>query len=465
MQETSNSGVYKSRDRSQWVRLQTLTGLRWVAICGQMIAIAITSSQFGILIDLGLTTIAIGAAVCMNLVTHLVYPENKRLTEAEAMGMLLFDLLQLAFLVALTGGLHNPFALLVLTPVVISATALRLRSTVLLGLVAIGIISVMAFVYIPMQLEDGTILKMPEIFLFGFWAAIVIGVAFLSAYAGRVTAEINSMTDALWATQNALAREQKLTDLDGVVAAAAHELGTPLATIKLASSELADDLPEGSDLREDAILIRDQADRCRDILRSMGRAGKDDKHMRQVPLETLVKDAANPHLDRGIDLHFDFHPLPEGLDRQPTVVRSPEIIHGLRNLIQNAVDFSKGNVWVLGRWDEQEISLAILDDGPGFTANDIARIGDPFMRRRRSGTPKRRPGYEGMGLGLFIAKTLLERSGAELTFVNAPENSLAVGDLPDAKGALITVVWPAELIQRADPEDSEPLGENIRFEV
>ncbi len=320
----------------------------------------------------------------------------------------------------------------------------------------------LAFVYLPLQLEDGTIQQVPEIFLFGHWAAIVIGVGFLSVYAGRVTAEINSMYDALWATQHALAREQKLTDLGGVVAAAAHELGTPLATIKLASSELVEDLPDGSDQREDAILIRDQADRCRDILRSMGRAGKDDRHMHQVPFETLVMDAAEPHLDRGKILHFDFPTDHDG--RQPNVIRRPEVVHGLRNLIQNAVDFSRGNVWVFGHWDDNWVRLSIMDDGPGFSAADIARIGDPFMRRRRSrGESKRRPGYEGMGLGLFIAKTLLERSGAELTFANAQESFTQAHGLDRPGGALVTVAWPSDKIRVSAQDDRAALGENLPF--
>ena len=192
------------------------------------------------------------------------------------------------------------------------------------------------------------------------------------------------MSDALAATQMALAREQKLTYLGGVVAAAAHELGTPLATIKLAAAELVEELQDDPPLREDAELIRDQAERCREILHSMGRAGKDDLHMRHAPIGAVVREAAEPHLDRGKAIHFDIGESVEGPDRQPIIQRRPEIIHGLRNLVQNAVDFAAANVWVEATWTEDVIVVKIVDDGPGFPSHVIGRIGDPFVTMWRS---------------------------------------------------------------------------------
>ncbi|MDX5350426.1 MAG: sensor histidine kinase, partial [Paracoccaceae bacterium] len=256
-----------------------------------------------------------------------------------------------------------------------------------------------------------------------------------------------------------LAREQKLTDLAGVVAAAAHELGTPLATIKLVSAELIEELDGHPDLQEDARLIRDQADRCRDILRDMGRAGKDDLHLRQAPLSAVLREAAEPHLARGKRVEFIL--IPEDA-AQPTILRRPEIIHGLRNLIQNAVDFARSTVWIEADWTDASITLRIIDDGDGFPQNVIGRIGDPFVRSRR-GDPDstRRPGYEGMGLGLFIAKTLLERSGAELTFANATDPFLPVEDRPERCGAVVEAVWP--LADLAAPAGGA-LGENRRIE-
>ena len=445
--------------RSNWVRLRTLIVLRWIAVFGQLIAITVALRFFDLQLEIGLCFLAIGASIVANLVAVFVYPENKRLTESEVAGMLAFDIFQLSFLLALTGGLNNPFALLIVAPVAISAMALKARTTAAISALSIVLVSVLALWHLPLVTATGEVMELPAEFRTGFWAAIVIGVVFLAVYAGRVTAEVHAMSEALAATQMALAREQKLTDLGGVVAAAAHELGTPLATIKLASSELIEELEERPDLREDAILIRDQANRCRDILRSMGQAGKDDLHMRRAPVGAVVREAAEPHADRGKTILYDIG----GDDaRQPVIERRPEIIHGLRNLVQNAVDFARQTVWVDVSWNEEVLTVRIVDDGPGFSANVINRLGDPFVRRRRRA--RRRPGYEGMGLGLFIAKTLLERSGAELSFANGrdPGDPARLGD---RTGAVVEARWNRDIFADADGSDRAALGANRPIEA
>ncbi|TKA95588.1 ActS/PrrB/RegB family redox-sensitive histidine kinase [Cereibacter changlensis] len=451
-------GLLNRDTRGDWVRLRTLILLRWMAIFGQLAAIVVADRYLGMILPLGLCFMAVGASVVANLIAGFVFPQNRRLTETQALLILLFDITQLAFLLFLAGGLSNPFALLILAPVTISALALELRTTIILGFIAIGLLTFTSFFSLPLILGDGTRLVLPELFEFGFWLAIVIGLLFLSLYSRRVATEIRSMSDALLATQMALDREQKLTDLGGVVAAAAHELGTPLATIKLVSSELAEELADRPSLREDAELIRTQADRCRDILRSMGRAGKDDLHMRQAPLGEVLREAAEPHVSRGKRVLFDLYPSRNGDDRQPVVLRRPEVIHGLRNLIQNAVDFSRSTVWIDGEWTRDTITIRIVDDGEGYPTQIIGRIGDPFVRQRRSDQDMtRRPGYEGMGLGLFIAKTLLERSGAELSFANAADPFLTSEERPERCGAIVEVIWPVDRLVVAP---YRPLGEN-----
>ena len=446
--------------RSDWVRLRTLLVLRWLAILGQTVTVVIASFYLGLRVELGLCFLAIGASVVSNLIAMTIFPENQRLSDRDAMLTLLFDLSQLSFLLFLTGGLNNPFALLILAPVTISATALTVRSTAILGLLAIAMISLLAVFHVPLATQTGEILQLPDLFVGGFWIAIVIGIIFLSAYARRITQETHSMSQALLATQMALAREQKLTDLGGVVAAAAHELGTPLATIKLVSTELVDELDGHPDLAEDARLIRDQADRCRDILRSMGRAGKDDLHMRQAPFGAVVREAAEPHACRGVTVHFDCWPDAGAPESQPIVWRKPEVIHGLRNLVQNAVDFAATQIWVDASWGNGEIRLRITDDGPGYPQDLLGRLGDPFLSRRARAQSPARPGYEGMGLGLFIAKTLLERSGARVAFLNATDPFLSAEDKAERSGAVVDVIWPYATIGLRDDELTGPLGEN-----
>ncbi len=463
MAETANIGVLPLQKRSQWVRLRTLIGLRWVAIAGQIVAITVSQAWFDLQMPIGLCFFAVGLAIIANLFSIFVYPENKRLSEQEAAGMLMFDIVQITLLLFFTGGLNNPFALLLLAPVTVSATALRVKSTIVLGATSAVLMSVLAFAYIPLIDTNGVVQQLPVLFRFGFWVANLIGIVFMAAYAGKVMSEVNNMSDALLATQMALAREQKLTDLGGVVAAAAHELGTPLATIKLVSAELMEELSDNPDLRDDAALIRDQADRCRDILRSMGRAGKDDTHMHVAPFATVVSEAAEPHQDRGKTVHFEFAADLENDPREPTIMRRPEIIHGLRNLVQNAVDFASANVWVEMQWSEHQVGVRIMDDGDGYSPNIIGRIGDPFMRNRRSGETPKRPGYEGMGLGLFIAKTLLERSGASLSFANGFDPFMDDGPRPERCGAVVEVLWPRELIAAPTRQGGEKWDENKRF--
>jgi len=441
--------------RSGWVRLRTLIVLRWLAIAGQSAAILLAAFWLEFRIDLGLCFLAIGASVISNLIAIFVYPAATRLGEREVTLTLLFDISQLAFLLYLTGGLNNPFALLMLGPVTVAATTLGLGRTLLLGAVAMLLLSALALWHVPLRNAEGLELRLPRLHLTGVWLALMIGIVFVGAYARRVTREMHALARALAAAQMALAREHNLTSLGGVVAAAAHELGTPLATIKLTSAELADELDDRPDLKRDAELIREQADRCRDILRGMGRAGKDDLHLRRAPLGAVLEEAAEPHSGRGIVIHYDLAAEPGAAVAQPQIRRRPEVIHGLRNLVQNAVDFARTQVWVDARWSGERIVVRIADDGPGYPPDLIGRIGDPFLRRRRDGADRAlRPEYEGMGLGLFIAKTLLERSGAEVSFANAAD---AGGG---RSGAIVEVVWPLRALALDAAAQAAPLGQN-----
>ena len=443
--------------RTNWVRLQTLVVLRWIAILGQFSAIVVAQRLFGLDLNLGLCLLAIGASVAANLLAITVYPRAKRLSEAEVAGMLAFDMLQLALLIFLTGGLNNPFALLIIAPVAIAAMTLSARAAAGIALLAVALAACLLFWHFPLQTLDGAVMQMPRIFAYGFLVAIVIGVLFLSVYASRVTGEMQTLSEALAATQLALSREQKLTDLGGVVAAAAHELGTPLATIKLASSELLEELHDNPMLQDDAILIRDQADRCRDILSSMGRAGKDDLHVHHAPISAVIRESAEPHADRGKKLHYEFDG-PDATDaRQPTIDRRPEIIHGLRNLIQNAVDFARANVWIDVSWNDEQLVVRIVDDGPGYSSTVVSQIGEPYMIRRKRDSRLR---YEGMGLGMFIAKTLLERTGAELRFSNGREYGAPDNGPGERTGAIADVRWSREAFADAGGAERAPLGQN-----
>jgi two-component system, sensor histidine kinase RegB len=469
--------------RSSWLRLRTLILLRWLAIIGQSAAVLFASLVLGLDLRLGLCALVIGGALVFNVIAMKLGAENRRLTEVEATVSLGFDLVQLGALLFLSGGLSNPFALLLMAPVTISASVLTLRATILLGALACSIITFLVVFHLPLRLATGVEVAPPGLLTVGTWASLVIGVVFLAAYARRVTEETFSMSQALSATQMALGREQQIAALGGVVAAAAHELGTPLATIRLVATELAEDLRDRPEARDDALLIGAQADRCRDILRAMGTRGHDDALVHHAPFSSVIDEAAAPHADRGIRiitriegaLAEDVPPI------QPEVLRRPEIIQGLRNLIQNAVDFARTTVWIDLDWTPADLRVAIGDDGPGYPPDLIGRIGEPFVRvRPAQNLPQSpgqipaqapapspaRPGYEGMGLGLFIAKTLLERSGAELRFSNGSDNpreARLAGPVEFSRptGAIVAVTWPRARIA-VDPAAARgPLGPNL----
>lgn len=414
------------------IQMRTLVLLRWVAIFGQLTAVIVAVAlgfQFHVLHAL----LLIAASSGMNLWLYLQGP--RRATSKNVITQLLFDVVQIAALLCMTGGIDNPFALLMLAPVTIAATALNARWTIMLGLATVALITFTAFFAVPLRFADGTTHHFSSLYELGHWAALIIGVFFFSAYAHRVTTELSTSANALVAIQTALSREQRLQHLGGVVAAAAHEMGTPLATIKLITSELKDELQDRPDLSDDLTSLQDSVIRCTRILQGMGRAGKDDLLVHTAPLQTVLEDAAEPHMSRSKQIWIEATNI--------SIRRDPEVIHALRNLIQNAVDFSDEQVEITGRVTDSHLTVKISDDGPGFPPGYIARIGDPYLTTKRP-SPGRQ-GYEGMGLGLFIAKTLLERSGAELTFIN--------GDV----GAIVLVRWP---LDRLSVNDRIALGDN-----
>ncbi|WP_295047556.1 ActS/PrrB/RegB family redox-sensitive histidine kinase [uncultured Paracoccus sp.] len=417
------------------IRMRTLVLLRWFAIAGQMAAVVV-AHLMGIGFAFGPVLALIAAAIVLNLWQGL-WP-RRRTSARMAVVHLSFDVIQISALMALTGGLANPFALLVLAPVTVAAATLDTRQTVALGLATMILISLASRFALPLHDAGGRELILAPVLALGHWAALMIGVVFFAGYAHRVTAELQATSNALFATQMALAREQRLQHLGGVVAAAAHEMGTPLATIKLIAAELADELDGRPDLQADAIALRDSAVRCGDILRSMGRAGKDDLHLRSAPLRTVLEDAAEPHAGRGpvVTINAD----------GPQIRRDPAVIHALRNLIQNAVDFAASRVTIDAQSGDGWLAVTIRDDGPGYSPALLARIGDPYLTSKRGGP--QRDGYDGMGLGLFIAKTLLERSGARLDFDNG------------GPGAIVTVRWP---LDRIAADARAALGDNPRM--
>lgn len=398
------------------VRLQTLVRLRWMAVTGQFAAILVVALVFSYPLPLVPALIVIGASVTLNLVLTLRFGAGFRLHNRFAAELLAFDLLQLFALLGLTGGLQNPFAILLLAPISVSATTLEQKATVLLALLSGILITILAVWHLPLPWDPAAPLHFNTLYIAGVWGALLLGVGFIAAYTNRVAHEARQLAAALSATELALSRQQQLRALDGLAAAAAHELGTPLSTIALAAKDMRLDLGE-SPLAEDAGLIVDQVGRCRAILgklRSLGTEAGDP--FAEVPLGDLLAEVTRPYENLGKTILFDVRPL-GGPD--PVLTRAVGLLYGLGNLVENAVHFANEKVAIVADWDETEVRLTITDDGPGFPPELIARLGEPYLTTRAREQPSEDPGARGgLGLGIFISKTLLERTGASLEFSN-----------------------------------------------
>ncbi|BCH57689.1 two-component sensor histidine kinase [Agrobacterium vitis] len=411
---------------SRRLRLETLVRLRWLAVAGQTITLAIVALVLQFPMPVLAAAILIGALAVVNFLLQLAFPSTQRLEPIWTLAILALDLFQMGALLFITGGLANPFAPLICVPVIVVFASQPLRhSMALLGL-AMVCISVQAFTPFPLPWYADYIDRGGPVMLVAIWCSIVSMTAFAAFYAYRVSKEANLLADALAATELVLQKEKHLSQLDGLAAAAAHELGTPLATISVVAKEMERELGKDSRFGEDVQLLRSQSERCRDILKRLTTlSAEDEAHMRQLPLSSLIEEVIAPHRDFGIKLT-----VVEVSERasEPVGNRNPGILYGLGNLIENALDYAREQVIVTVEHDNRHVTIIIEDDGEGFAPDILLRIGEPYVTSRKSDA---RAG--GLGLGLFIAKTLLERSGAVLTFENRGASS---------PGARVTVRWP-----------------------
>lgn len=422
------------------LRLDTLTRLRWLAIGGQSAAILFVAFVLRFPTPLAETAAAILVATILNVALSLAYPGAHRLGSLTSALLLGFDILQLSALLYLTGGLENPFALLILAPVMISAATLEPRYTVVLGLTAVAFASILAVYHRPLPWFEGQELVMPGIYVAGIWVAILLALAFLGTYAWRVADEARNLARALAATEVVLEREQHLTALDGLAAAAAHQLGTPLATISVVAREMQRQVPENSLLREDIDLLYQESARCRAILGKLTSLGSDaGGPLGEHDIGQVLEEVVAPHRNFGIVIDVRL----EGSDPAPRCRRNPGLLYGIGNLVENAVDFAKSRVTLAARWSASEVTLVISDDGEGFPPTVLQRLGEPYVTTRRESGQDERRRHEGggMGLGLFIAKTLLERSGGRIVWGNAAGGG----------GAEIRISWKQSDFCRVPP--------------
>jgi two-component system sensor histidine kinase RegB len=405
------------------ISLRTLVPIRWVAIAGQALTLLFVHYGLGFRLPLLPAFAVVAGSALLNILLILARRIASRLGERYAAMYLGYDILQLTILLYLTGGLQNPFSILILAPVTVAATALGRRSVIALSIFAIAAISGLTEWHLPLPW-----LGRPPVFpielAVGIWAALVLATMFIATCTWSVAQEARRLRDAVAATQLALAREQRVSAVGALAAAAAHELGSPLATIAVVARELALDLPADSPHADDAVLLLSQSERCREILAGLARQPEEDggSPYTRLPISALVEAAGA--MSRNARTRLIFATTAGGAaEEEPLVRRSPEIMHGLNNLIQNAVQFARREVSVTTFWDADTVTVEIADDGPGYPINLLGRLGEPYLSTRAGAG-----GH--MGLGIFIAQSLLERSGAQVTFENLAEG-----------GAHIAISW------------------------
>jgi two-component system sensor histidine kinase RegB len=414
------------------ISLRTLVPIRWVAIAGQAVTILIVHYGLGFGLPLLAALAVVAGSVLLNLLLILLREAAVRLGERDAALCLGYDILQLAILLYLTGGLQNPFSILILAPVTVAATILSRRPVIALSSFAVAAISVLALWHERLPWRTDPPVFPPELVL-GIWVALVLATVFIGGYTWSVAQEARRLRDAVTAIQLALAREQRISAVGALAAAAAHELGSPLATIAVVAKELARDLPEDSPHAEDAALLLTQSERCRRILAELSQQPEHDggSPYTRLPISALVEAAGTLHQDQGVKVIFAT--AAQSAPEEPLVRRSPEIMHGLNNLIQNAVQFAQREVSVTSFWDRTTVTVEIADDGPGYPLHLLGRLGEPYISTRAGAA-------DHMGLGIFIAQSLLERSGARLVFDNLPEG-----------GAHVAISWIRANLEMLEP--------------
>jgi two-component system sensor histidine kinase RegB len=425
------------RSEQGGVRLRPLTITRWVAIIGQLFTLLLVHFSLDIRLPLVALLPAVALSAAVNMALGLAFKATTRVSERSASLLLAFDILQLVYLLALTGGLQNPFAMLLLVPVAIAATTLGRGWTFALSsltLVAIGLLATFPGT-LPWR---GAALALPALYLLAAWAALSMTTVLTAIYAWSVAEEARRRATALVATQLALAREREMSALGGQAAAAAHLLGSPLATINVIAKELVREVPAGSPMAGDLEVLLAQTRRCREILQGLGRGGPLDEHdpFTRAPLSSLIEAIAHEHERPGTIVTVRVERPDE--TTEPELVATPELRHSLANLIDNAIRFASHEVVVTIRPSRQGLELMIDDDGPGFPPEVLDWLGEPYLSTRRA--------EGGLGLGVFIAITLLARTGASLHVDNK------------IKGARVTVQWPPRAVERGIEEAAHERG-------
>ncbi len=402
----------------------TLTILRYIAIFGQFLAVNIVYFYLSLPFPIEYSYTIIFIGLLTNLYLQFGIKINQ-LKDLYAAIFLSFDLIQLSILLYMTGGIFNPFCLLLIIPAIVSSTFLSMGTTIILVIITSILLLLISFFHLPLPGEDMNLLHFPNFYKIGIIVSVFIGLIFLSYFGIRFAGETKKRSEALNKLQEVISKEYELESLGGQAAAAAHSLGTPLATISVVAKELKKEIGNETELSKDVDLLISQTKRCSEILKQISKKQiEEDIFLSSIKFEDLIEEIITSFKEtssKQIDLLIDKD------NNKIEIQRTPEIIYGLRNFIGNAVKFSKSRVQIELASDQKIIEIKINDDGPGIPEDIINKIGEPYIKSKS----KELSSNSGLGLGTFLGKTLLERQNAKLLFRR--KSNLG--------GALVIISW------------------------
>ena len=406
-------------DEDLTLQKKTVVILRWIALIGQLITIYVVHFFLELNLPIILCSITIFCGGLTNIFIQFTFKKNQ-LSNIESTILLFYDVIQLAVLIYLTGGVTNPFVIFLVVPAIVSSTLLNLTSTFFLSFITIITLVLLTFNYFPLPSEGNIHFHVPDYYLYSIPTSLIIVLIFLNYFGFRFGHEARKRSEALNRLESVLAKEQELDSIGHQAAAAAHSLGTPLSTITVIAKELKKEIKNNPKYSEDVDTILSEVKRCGDILKKLSRREiVDDIYVSNVALEDLlfeIKNSFEEISEKKIELYFDKK------NEKTPIKRSPELTYGIRNFVGNAVKFSKNNVFINLINNKDEIKIKITDDGPGFPNDVFQIIGEPYIASKT----KKFKNKSGLGLGTFIGKTLLERKKAIIEFSNLEKGGASV---------------------------------------
>ena len=406
-------------DEDLTLQKKTVVILRWIALIGQLITIYVVHFLLELNLPIILCSITIFCGGLTNIFIQFTFKKNQ-LSNIESTILLFYDVIQLAVLIYLTGGVTNPFVIFLVVPAIVSSTLLNLTSTFFLSFITIIALVLLTFNYFPLPSEGNIHFHVPDYYLYSIPTSLIIVLIFLNYFGFRFGHEARKRSEALNRLESVLAKEQELDSIGHQAAAAAHSLGTPLSTITVIAKELKKEIKNNPKYSEDIDTILSEVKRCGDILKKLSRREiVDDIYVSNIALEDLlfeIKTSFEETSEKKIELYFDKK------NKKTPIKRSPELTYGIRNFVGNAVKFSKNNVFINLINNKDEIKIKITDDGPGFPNDVFQIIGEPYIASKI----KKFKNKSGLGLGTFIGKTLLERKKAIIEFSNLDNGGASV---------------------------------------